>query len=248
MEEFHQFANGVKILERHLLPSQLRRYSKINVHEPDEEPLFIKTLADIPTNGCYVNVGGAVGYYAILARRLRPDIQIDVFEPLPVHLEYLKENLSLNGLEEDSVQIHQVAVSDRPGKSEFLVDTYGSHLATSNGLYHANIARPMISVITVPLAKIFELVRRECIDFMQIDIQGWEHRVIHQLFIDLGPHSFRSIKNFLIGTHSEQLHKGCEATLKNNGFAIRESIFGSDLQPDGTLWASDGRGPNAIKS
>ena len=64
----HEFDNGVRVFDDHLMPAQRERYRKRNVHEADEEDLFIEVVSALPDDGCFVNIGTAIGYYAILAR------------------------------------------------------------------------------------------------------------------------------------------------------------------------------------
>ncbi len=75
-EKIHVFENGVKVYDRHLTKLQRERYRKCNVHEADEEHRFKKIISAVPTDGCFVNVGCAIGYYVVLARKLSPGLTI----------------------------------------------------------------------------------------------------------------------------------------------------------------------------
>ena len=70
----HTFDNGIKVYDDHLLPLQRERYKKHNVHEADEEEHFINIIRSLPPDGVYLDIGAAVGYYAMLARRLSPPL------------------------------------------------------------------------------------------------------------------------------------------------------------------------------
>lgn len=97
MKKEHLFDNGVKVYDHQLLPIQRERYKSRNVHEEEEEDLFVKIIGGLHKDAVYVSVGTAIGYYPLLAKRLKNDINVHCFEPLPLHLEYLKENMELNG-------------------------------------------------------------------------------------------------------------------------------------------------------
>ncbi len=59
----HTFDNGVRVYDDHLLDEQRERYRKHNVHEAEEENIFVDLIHRIPANGCFVDVGAAIGYY-----------------------------------------------------------------------------------------------------------------------------------------------------------------------------------------
>lgn len=69
----HVFDNGVKVYDDHLLAVQRQRCRKRNIHEADEEDIFAAIVRSLPADGCLVNIGAAIGYYAILAKRLVAD-------------------------------------------------------------------------------------------------------------------------------------------------------------------------------
>lgn len=128
----HTFDNGVRIYDHHLLDVQRARYRRRNVHEEDEEDLFLATLTQLPPNGVFLNVGAAVGYYAILAKLKRPDLIVHAVEPLPGHIQRFKENLLINGLGSADFRLHEIAIAATDEKvAPLLDDSYGSRLLDS---------------------------------------------------------------------------------------------------------------------
>src|SRR5450432_1643062 len=101
----HTFDNGVRVYDDHLLAEQRARYQKYNVHEAEEEELYVRLVRQLPRDGCFVDVGAAIGYYVILARKLSSALTIHALEPLPRHREFLAENLALNGITNSDVSI-----------------------------------------------------------------------------------------------------------------------------------------------
>ena len=67
----HTFDNGIKVYESHLTALQKERYEEINLHEPEEEKLFIDIINGIKENGIFVDIGAAIGYYSFLTKFLR---------------------------------------------------------------------------------------------------------------------------------------------------------------------------------
>src|SRR5665213_3743946 len=125
----HTFDNGVRIHDHHLLDVQRARYRIRNVHEADEEEVFLAALARIPTGGVFLNVGTAVGYYVILAKLKRPDLTIHGVEPLPGNVARFKENLPVNQLSPSDFQLHELAIAGKDeADAQLLDDSYASRL------------------------------------------------------------------------------------------------------------------------
>lgn len=70
-EEAHLFDNGVKIFKSHLLPVQLERYAIRNVHEAEEEDIFVDMIKNMPMQGVYVNIGSAVALLRITGQKVK---------------------------------------------------------------------------------------------------------------------------------------------------------------------------------
>ena len=253
--EIHIFRNGVKVYRKHCTADQLQRYSVCNVHEADEEDHFTKMVEAMPTGGVFVNVGAAVGYYAILAARLRGDIRVECFEPLPMHVEYLRDNLDLNNVPRSRVGIYQVAISIDASSIALSVDSFSSRvLPGDSSLSKIQLIRMRVRelfrgsgggrTITVPgitLSGICAKLACPNIDLLQMDIQGHEAEVLSAFFVP-GPEGQRKspINAFLIGTHGPAVHKHCLDLLTSNGYLIEFDQPLSEVQPDGILIARRG--------
>lgn len=116
MEKIHTFDNGVSVYDAHLMPAQRERYKIKNVHEADEEDFFIKIMSAIPDAGCFVNIGTAVGYYALLAKKCSPALQIHAVEPLRYFRHCFQENIRLNNFADEDFIVHPVAVGAENGR------------------------------------------------------------------------------------------------------------------------------------
>ena len=72
----HTFENGVRVYEDQLLDEQRERYRKRNVHEAEEEEIFVELIRRLPADGCFVDVGAAIGYCLTPSRQLAPYLTI----------------------------------------------------------------------------------------------------------------------------------------------------------------------------
>jgi len=234
--KLHVFDNGVKVFDDQLLKVQRERYKLRNVHEEDEEDVFISLVKSLPQNGVYINVGAAIGYYPLLAKKLRSDLSIHCFEPLPSHLKFLRENIALNGYSEEDFQIHDLAISTQSGEANFVDQSYGSSL--SNGGSHGTAMKPNhFTVKALALSEVFQEIGSEQIDLLQMDIQGYEEPVMAAYFANRNP-SGGKIMRFLVGTHGGGIHAKCKSYLENGGYHILHNEGETKHQPDGILLGS----------
>lgn len=234
-DAIHVFDNGIKVYKRHLLDTQLKRYAKINLHEPEEEALFVKAIEGIdPTHGIFLNVGAAIGYYSILARFLHPQLEIHAFEPLLEHRLYLQENLHLNKIPMAGIQIHDVAISSREGEARFIQRRYGSSLVQEQYMKLADPSSASQTVVRVTKLDTFQKYIGEPIHLVQIDVQGFEFDVLAGSIESL---TNKFVKTWMVGTHSEELHVACKNLLISYGCEIIYDDIKPKHQPDGILMA-----------
>lgn len=245
----HTFNNGVRVFESHLLDSQKERYAKSNVHEEDEEEIFIEIIRELSPGDVFVNVGTAIGYYPILSKKIRNDIAVHCFEPLGRHLEYLRENMELNGFLIEDFSTHHLAVSHESGEVLFIDNSYGSSLVAKKPKFHilnflrtfkqsltgANVQQPVLHVKSIKLSQIFQVIQSNCIKFLQMDIQGFELPVLKKYFEDIGG-APSGIQSFLVGTHSSAIHTSCLELFQQHQFDIIHDIPESLNQPDGIIY------------
>lgn len=250
----HTFDNGVRVYEDQLWAGQRARYEKRNVHEAEEEDIFVDLISRLPPEGCYIDVGAAIGYYLILARKLSPRLAIHGVEPLERHRQMLSENLLLNGLMDADFTIHPEGLTSSEGSQTFMDRGYTSKLAPvgetpkvslsrrwKRFLESIGLRRTKDPTITIPTITLDTLVRRigGSIDLVQMDVQGLEVEVLKG-----AKESMRSgaIRTFLIGTHGRRvgltLHQECRELLQANGYRIEVDRNDTKEQPDGILVAS----------
>ena len=255
-KDVHVFENGIKVYRQHLLPSQIERYEKIrNVHEADEEDLFLEVLKSSPQIECFLSIGSAIGYYPLLARKILPSILIHAFEPLDIFRTSFKENIQLNGFGPESFIIHHESVSSLKGRVYFVEAKYGSKVLGSNhnsqilGLQAKILIKNLLTALrikkyqkskittasTISLAELIKRIGRP-IDFMQMDVQGHELEILKS-----GEECLRnkSIRIIMTGTHGSEIHDACVQLLKKYDYQIMANEPSTKHQPDGIILASN---------
>lgn len=239
----YEFSNGIKVIKEHLIPIQLDRYRIDNRHEPIEEDWFCTILGRIRrSNANFYDIGAGIGYYIILAKSLKSDLEITAFEPLEVHRQYIVENLKINGLNPADIVIESSAVSDRDGQAILKVQHYGSSLVCDNSSSKST-SESMDSqrsgeekfqpVETITLDNFLEDTG-EMVNLIKLDVQGHELEVLRgaKRSIQRGV-----IQHWIIGTHGDEIHHDCVDFLETEGYRILFDNPEVEIQPDGIIVA-----------
>lgn len=256
VKNVHTFDNGLKVSTVHLTSGQRKRYSKCNVHEAEEEAIFTDIIRSIPSDGLFVDIGSAIGYYPILAKKLSPGLTIHAVEPLELHRKYFIENIELNNMNVSDFQIHAEGISSSDGFVTFVEKRFSSRIEQGQKerksfksevkasikklLFHLgfnNFEPPRKNVIpTITLDRLIDIVGRP-VDVLQMDVQGLELDVLKG-----GLRSMQTgyIKTFLIGTHSHSLHRECLDFLQKFDYRIEFENSETKKQPDGIIVGSKG--------
>jgi FkbM family methyltransferase len=119
------------------------------------------------------DIGANIGLHTVLMSSL--GWKVKAYEPDPKHIVHLKRNMNLNKFRID--EIHEIAVSDKSGSSEFvrvLDNTTSSHIAGSKESPYGELKR--IAVKTMDIRDIVPHV-----DFIKIDAEGHERILIECL-------------------------------------------------------------------
>ena len=255
--KIHQFSNGVKVYDDHLIPVQRERYNRLNVHEAEEEQIFIDLIHAIPAEGCFVNIGAAIGYYPLLAKLLVPTLTIYAIEPLQRHRKFFDENIILNGFSPADFIIYKEPIASSDGTAMFVDNGYGSKVIFANkqndrlsssiksflktllvqsGIRKRENASKPVPTDTITLDSLISRISRP-VDLVQMDVQGLEADVLQG-----ASHSSRTgkIRAFLIGTHGRKNHQKCADILEKYRYVIEFAEDDPKEQPDGIIVASKG--------
>ena len=130
--QVYEFANGIKVLKKYITPNQLERYTapdNPNLHEPVEERLLLEQLASCGRRDpLFIDIGAAVGYYAILVKQNLPDARIICVDPLTTHLQALAQHLELNACDADDFEIIHKAIWHTNGTISMKAMDYSTHI------------------------------------------------------------------------------------------------------------------------
>lgn len=135
-------------------------------HSDTDESRF---LASCLKPGMHVvDVGANLGIYShILARAVGSSGRVTAFEPDPDVYASLSENIRINGLTQ--IVAHRIALGAKSGTASF---QRSSHNYGENRL---TVATPDgASVVETPVIMLDEFLEGAPVDFIKMDIQGWE--------------------------------------------------------------------------
>jgi len=238
MSDIHTFDNGVKIYDHQLWPTQKERYSKNNIHEPEEEEALLQLIQLIPANACYMNLGSAVGYYPLLLKKIAPGLTIHLVEPLVLHEKYFAENVALNSFQLSDFIYHQEALSHSEVNATLLECGYTTKVLHENetgekAYYKERTQWRQRDIKTITMDILVAQIGHD-IDLLQMDVQGKEIEVFNgaQKSLHTG-----KIKLIMMGTHSESLHRQSITYLKDFGYSVVFEKCVPQYQPDGIVIA-----------
>jgi FkbM family methyltransferase len=175
---------------RQLLPAQVNFGEAVVVLNPDDpvvsgalhfgvyekaETIFFQTACR--EGMTFLDVGANLGYYtALAARAVGPNGKVIALEPDPESFKYLEQTIAANGTE--NVQAFPVAASDAPAKLPLYIsaDNRGD-----NRLYAPGESRPQVEVMAVRADTLLAENKIDTVDFIKIDVQGYEPKVISGL-------------------------------------------------------------------
>jgi len=166
-----------------------------------------------------VDVGASIGYYTLIAAKIVGDTgKVFAFEPESKNFEILKKNVEINKY--NNVTLEQKAVSDVNGK----INLYLSKGIGFHSTINPDTTTPIIPIESVKLDDYFrELNLIDKIDFVKIDVEGAEFRVLNGMNTILEQSKNLKIftefmKYFLVQVGVEP--KDMLNLLLNNGFEL----------------------------
>ena len=149
----------------------------------------------LPSNPIIIEAGAHIGRDTLKMSRLWPECKIYAFEPVPELYAQLKERTK----EQANVQCFELALSDANGTAVFQVSS-GASTAVSSLLEPSEyrINRPDVfftplTITTVTLDAWAEQHRVAAVDFLWLDMQGYELHVL-----DAAPRIRQTVKAMLI--------------------------------------------------
>ena len=135
------------------------------------QPYYFNTESEAPVIfDCGANVGMASLYF----KWLYPESRVQAFEPDPATFLRLQENVVRNNLE---IKIHNCALWDEDTEVDLFVDSKnpGGTLMSTDG---SRVKGNPIKVLARRLSNFID----GTVDFLKLDVEGAEHRVLCDLF------------------------------------------------------------------
>lgn len=230
-----RFDNSIAVPRKWLTRHQIKRYKSNTLgilHEPEEEGHFLEALDSLTESGAYINIGAAWGYYSLLAKKTRPEIDVFAVEAHPKMCSRIMEGSMINGVTGISVLNSAVVgkdgLNDGPMKIKF---GYGASVRSANS---SDDADSMV-VQLVDLASLLGSVPNSEL-LVSMDVQGAEEGICRDLAAD--PNISERISSIIVGTHGADIHESCKASLEEAGFSITLDDKDPLEQPDGIILAS----------
>lgn len=138
----------------------------------------------LPVDGVFVDIGANIGAHSLwAASRVGPKGRVLAYEAEPRNFSMLKTNIAINKLD-NIIMAEQVGVADA-----FTTLTLQLNLAGNSG-GHSFMTAPhdadgAIKVACVPLSTLIAKAGVDHVDFIKIDIEGFELRVLSRFFDDI---------------------------------------------------------------
>ncbi|MCD4811845.1 FkbM family methyltransferase [bacterium] len=221
------------------MQTKLAKYTISYLNE--QEYHYLKN--EIFTNNCYsfetdkedpliIDVGAHIGLSILYFKREYPNSRIVAFEPNPITVQVLNENIFNNNL--DDIEIHESAIWVEDGIKKMYIDNTEqdrySVASFNKNCWNGTVKSKLISVKTERLDKYVN----QDIDLLKLDIEGAEQRVLKSI-----KRYFCNIKNIIFEyhpTHGQDIKKILELLdthydirIYQNGKEIKKNIPNNKL-------------------
>ncbi len=140
-------------------------------YEESEVFIFTQLLKD---KKCFFDIGGNIGFYAVYAAVINPQIKVKAFEPVHKMYHALQTNITLNNLA-DRVEAHNLGFSDHDGTVSFFVYPFGG---TNSSMVNVSDNKDAKEV-KAKIMKLDDFVKSSSLpDIIKCDVEGAEKLVI----------------------------------------------------------------------
>ena len=162
------------------------------------------------------DIGANAGYFSLLASVLTgPEGQVVAFEPLPRNIQYLRQHIRINHLE--NIEVIESAVSDHSGEAHFELGASSAmgHLAEEGDLEVQMVALDAMldeKMISPP-------------DVMKVEVEGAEYEALYGAHKTLERHH----PILFLDTHGRKAHHFTIALLEDLGYRF-EILDGKNMQ------------------
>jgi FkbM family methyltransferase len=146
----------------------------LGVYEKPETRFFLKTISRGAT---FLDIGANIGYYSALAlTRVGPAGRVVAIEPDPETFEYLQRTIGANG--NDRASVIRKGLADESGTLRLYRN---SSNRGDNRFYANDLADGHVEVEVARADDVLASLGIGRVDFIKIDVQGFEGRVFYGL-------------------------------------------------------------------
>jgi len=165
-----------------------------------------------------VDIGAALGDYAVWAGRQLVTGKVFAVEPFPQSVQLLRKNLELNQV--SNVTVVETAIGGQDGLS-------GLQLVTGQAVQHSTAAvsalAGCLAVNILSLSSFFKEMQIESCDYLKIDCEGAEYEILFKS----SPETLSKIKRICMEVHDGMTpysRQDMLSFLEANGFRTRLSL------------------------
>jgi FkbM family methyltransferase len=149
-----------------------------------------------------LDLGAHIGLAMLYFKQLYPNAKVVAVEPLPANLEYLRQNINANNLQD--VIVVPKAVTSHVGSAELYFDASGldwwSTAGFTRGAWNRAQKSDSIMVETTTLAELLE--QHQTVDILKVDIEGAEYSV----FANTPPALLKRVQHCFVEYHPTKEH------------------------------------------
>jgi FkbM family methyltransferase len=140
------------------------------IYEQENIKLIIES---IPKSGIFIDIGANIGAISIPIAKIRPDITLYAIEASPRVFSYLKHNVETNKC--TNIILLNRAMAEEDDK---LVSFYSPEKLFGKGSFLPVYTDTPESVITQTLDSLAKIYNLDTINFIKIDVEGFEKSVL----------------------------------------------------------------------
>jgi FkbM family methyltransferase len=138
----------------------------------------------------FVDLGANLGFYSLALAKRNENLVCILVEPDPYSVNKILRNLELNSTLSSRLVLERVAVGDRQGNLDLMINTVGNRGGSSVVIDQRKWTKTSQNIIvSVDTITLLDLLRKYSIDettpwCLKIDIEGYEYTVLHKFIQD----------------------------------------------------------------
>lgn len=164
-----ELENGIQLLHTNRFNSVADTLLRLKEFESAEFELLGRHL---PPGGVFFDIGANSGLYSLVAAKVLHAREVHAFEPIPETAEEFEQNWNRNA-PVALVILNRLALCESDGEVRITANLHASNYLTSTA--------SKVQAIQVPSQRLDSYVssrKPDRIDFIKIDVEGQEHRVL----------------------------------------------------------------------